>query len=311
MQTYAGLSELRPPPGGSALAIGTFDGVHLGHRALIAAAVAEARRLRATPVVVTWDRHPAATLRPEAVPPLLTTSGRKAELVAETGVEVLAVLAFDAELSRWPPERFVAEVLAAGLGARAVLVGEGWRFGHRAAGDVALLEALGRVHGFTAGAVELLQGCGGPVSSSRIRGAIAAGDLATARALLGRAHDLDGVVVEGDGRGAQLGYPTANLDIDPALATPPLGIYAGRARAAGTFYPAAISVGVNPTFGGSPGRDPVRIEAHLLDFSGNLYGEAVRLELWARLRDELRFDSAAALVEQMARDVEATRALTC
>lgn len=311
MQTYAGLSQLRPPPGGSAITIGTFDGVHLGHRALIAATVAEARRLGATPVLVTWDRHPAATLRPGAVPPLLTTPGRKAELVSQTGIGVLAVLAFDAELSRWPPERFVAEVLVAGLGARAVLVGQGWRFGHRAAGDVALLETLGRTHGFSARAVGLLQGPGGPVSSSRIRAAIAAGDLAGARALLGRPYDLDGVVIEGDSRGATLGYPTANLEVDPALALPPLGIYAGRARAAGTFHPAAISVGVNPTFGGRPGRDPARIEAYLLDFSGDLYGEAVRLELWARLRDELRFDSVAALTAQMARDVEATRALTC
>ena len=308
MLIHRGLAQLGPPPGGSAVTIGTFDGVHLGHRALIAATVAEARRLGVTPALVTWDRHPAATLRPEAVPPSLTTLGRKVELIAQAGIGVLALLAFDDELSSWPPERFVDEVLVAGLGARAVLVGRGWRFGHRAAGDVELLCSLGAQRGFSARAVDLIEGPGGPVSSSRIRAALAAGDLATARALMGRPYEIEGVVIPGDGRGAGLGYPTANLAVDPALARPPLGIYAGRARARGAFHPAAISIGVNPTFASGGG---VRVEAYLLDFSGDLYGCDLRLELWARLRAELRFDSVAALTQQMARDVAATRALTC
>jgi riboflavin kinase/FMN adenylyltransferase len=294
---------------GTAVTVGTFDGVHVGHRALIGRTVAAGRAAGAESAVVTWDRHPAATLRPDAVPALLTTQRRKLELLAETGVDWCVVLAFDTELSRWPPERFATEVLARGLGARSVVVSTGWRFGRRATGDVALLESLGRRLDFRVDVGPLVTVEGGEVSSSRVRAAVASGDLRLASALLGRPHELPGTVVAGDGRGASLGYPTANLDVDAGLAGPPTGIYACRARLEDRTVSAAVSVGVNPTFGGEPGRSPVRVEAHLLGFEGDLYGRRLTLELVDRLRDERRFDSTDALIAQMTRDVEATQRL--
>jgi riboflavin kinase/FMN adenylyltransferase len=311
VKTIFGRARLQGPEHGSAVAIGTFDGVHIGHRALIARAREEAADSGAEAAVVTWDRHPAATLRPDAVPKLLTSPERKVELLQDTGVELLAVLEFDRALSMWPPERFAREVLASGLRARAVFVGEGWRFGHRAAGDVGLLKELGEELGFKAWGVPLAEVGGGPASSSRAREAVARGDLETATALLGRRFDLDGVVSRGDDRGKRLGWPTANLAIDPAYAHPPRGVYAARARARGRWYSAAVNLGVNPTFGGEPERTPLRIEAYLLDFDDDLYGERLRIEFHARLRDELEFGSEDELSAQIARDVDATRALTC
>jgi riboflavin kinase/FMN adenylyltransferase len=299
-----------PERGPSAVTIGTFDGVHLGHQTLLKKTLetASARGLGA--VALTWDRHPAMTLRPEVAPPLLTSTERRLELLAQGGVEV-AVLPFDIVLSHLSPEDFAAEILAGRLNARAVIVGRGWRFGHRARGDVATLQELGTRLDFEVLPEPLTEARGGPVSSTRIRAAVAAGDMDEARGLLGRRWDFDGTVIHGDKRGAGLGYPTANLLLDPALARPARGIYAGRAQRNGSTHPAAVSVGVNPQFGGEPGRSPVRIEAYLLDFEGDLYGEVLRVELHAKLRDERAFDSVEQLVRQMALDVEATRALTC
>ncbi|MFN2489931.1 MAG: bifunctional riboflavin kinase/FAD synthetase [Actinomycetota bacterium] len=311
MRTLVGLEALEAPEHGSSLTIGTFDGVHLGHRALIARALARASGAGAAATVVTWDRHPDVTLRPERTPPLLTPPERKIELIAETGVEVVVVLPFDEELSRWSPERFVADVLVAGLGARHVSVGAGWRFGRRASGDVALLQRLGERHGLEAESVPLAQVGGAPVSSSRVRAAVAAGDLDLAHCLLGRPFDMQGIVVHGAHRGRSLGYPTANLVSDPRSAHPPRGVYAGVAVVEGSRRAAAINVGVNPTFGGEEATTPLRVEAYLLDFDGDLYGRLLRVEFHRRLRDELRFDSVAELVEQMARDVEETREPTC
>ena len=309
MRVVTGLDATPAPPAGTAATVGTFDGVHVGHRALIARTVAAARAAGAEAAAVTWDRHPATTLRPDAVPPLLTTQARKLELLAETGIDRCVVLAFDAELSRWPPERFASDVLATGLGARSVVVSRGWRFGHRAAGDVALLERLGHTLGFGVDVGPQVTLGGSAVSSSRARAAVVAGDLRLASALLGRPHELPGTVVAGDGRGASLGFPTANLDVDAGLAEPPTGIYACRARLEDRSVPAAVSVGVNPTFGGEPGRSPVRIEAYLLGFEGDLYGRRLVLELVDRLREEQRFDSPDALIAQMARDVAETERL--
>lgn len=289
--------------------VGTFDGVHQGHRALISRAVSEARARDLAAAVVTWDRHPLQTLRPDVAPPLLSSQERKVELLSELRVDYIAVLPFDHELSTWSPERFVTDVLVAGLHARVVSVGKGWRFGHRAAGNVALLTTLGAELGFETHEIELASSEEVPVSSSRIRAAIAQGNLETATALLGRPFDLDAVVVRGDGRGRSLGFPTANLDADPALVRPPIGVYAGRAGIAQSSFGAAISVGVNPQFGGEVGVSPVRIEMYVLDFSGDLYGEKIRLEFWKRLRDELTFPSVDDLVLQMGRDVEETRRL--
>jgi len=307
MRESVGLASLRPSENGAAVTIGTFDGVHVGHRALIARTVERARAAGASAVAVTWDRHPMETLRPDRVPPLLSSRERKMELLRETELDAIAVLSFDRELSSWAPERFVAGILVAGLNTSHVVVGEGWRFGHKASGDTDLLTKLGEESGFTVEPLPLAEAEGGPVSSTRIRQAVAAGDLQLVRSLLGRPFDIDGEVIPGDDRGTELGYPTANIDPDGSLAIPPLGIYAGRGKVGDDFYPAAIDVGVNPTFGGDPERTPARIEPYLLDFDGNLYGTMLRVEFWERLRDEIRFASVDDLIAQMAKDVEDTR----
>ena len=309
MKTFVGLDALEPAPNGSAVTIGTFDGLHVGHRALVVRTL-EAAKGGLESTVLTWDRHPLATLRPDRVPLLLSSQRRKIELIEGMGVDICAVLAFDRELSTWPPERFAAEVLGTRLGARKVVVGEGWRFGHRAAGDVDLLRHLGEELNFEVDAVDLAPAGGEVASSTRVRAAVTAGDMDLAAILLGRHFDIDGEVVKGDRRGTAIGYPTANLDIDPALACPARGIYAGRALAHDQWLRAAINVGVNPTFGGDPSTTPLQIEAYLLDFDGDLYGTELRVEFWRRLRDELRFDSVDELVAKIAEDVEATRALT-
>jgi riboflavin kinase/FMN adenylyltransferase len=202
----------------------------------------------------------------------------------------------------------VQRVLVDGLAARHVFVGRGWRFGHKAAGDVSLLDELGSEANFEVTGVDLATYEGERVSSRRVRSAIADGDVELATALLGRPFDVDGIVEHGDDRGAALGFPTANLAVDPALARPPRGVYAGRGRATGAWHPAATNVGFNPTFGGDES-NPLRIETFLLDFAGDLYEQVVRVEFWARLRDEETFDGPEELIAQMKADVEATRAL--
>jgi riboflavin kinase/FMN adenylyltransferase len=310
MKTLVGLDGLEPPEGGSVITIGTFDGVHLGHRGLIARTIETAGATEATSTALTWDRHPAVTLRPDRVPRLLSSPERKAELLKATGIELLAVLPFDDALSHLAAEDFVSDVLVGGLGARAILVGHNWRFGHKARGDVALLQKLGDELGFEVHGIDLQEAAGGPVSSSRVRHAVAEGDLVLARTLLARPWDIDGVVVRGAARGKELGYPTANLKVDPALALPPRGVYAGLARlGAGETRTAAVNIGVNPTFGGDPATTPLQIEAYLLDLDRDLYGATIRLELWERLRDEQKFDSPEGLIAQMGEDVAATRAL--
>ncbi|MDQ3955721.1 MAG: bifunctional riboflavin kinase/FAD synthetase [Actinomycetota bacterium] len=311
MKTVVGRDSLGSLDERTAVAVGTFDGVHVGHRALIAQTAQRAKRDDLATTVLTWDRHPAATLRPEKLPPLLTTPERKVELIESSGADILVVLEFDDTLSHWSPEHFVNHVLVAGVNAAAVFVGRDWRFGHKAVGDAALLERLGAESGFDVVPSELVAVRGEPVSATRARTALAAGDLRLVTELLGRPFDVDGVVVRGDDRGAGLGWPTANLSLDKSLAHPPQGVYAGRARAQGQWWPAAVNVGVNPTFGGDIHTTPLRIEAYLLDFEADLYDQALRLEFWERLRDEKRFDSAEQLSEQIAADVEATRRLTC
>ena len=324
MKTFYGIDTLEPPLAGSAVTIGTFDGVHLGHRALIARAINEAASRDVSSAVLTWDRHPIATLRPEKMPALLCSPERKIELLCERGQDILAVLPFDEELSQWPAERFVEEVLVRGLAARAIVVGENWRFGKGAAGNVDLLREMGTNLGFDVIGMSLEEVNGEVISSSRIRKLIAEGELDGAATLLGRRFDLDGVVVHGDDRGKSLGFPTANVALPPGLAHPPRGVYAGRARVGGDatmlppeegdpaprgWYRAAVNIGVNPTFGGDPNVHPARVEAYLLDLDADIYGAELRIELWSRLRDEERFESADALIEQMHRDVEVTRTI--
>jgi riboflavin kinase/FMN adenylyltransferase len=273
------------PPGERAVAVGTFDGVHRGHRAVIEAA--KATGLRST--VLTFDPHPRIVLGYDVQ--LLTTLERRIELMEDIEPDELLVVEFTEALSRTEPERFVADVLAP-IGTRIVLAGEDFRFGAGRRGDVRLLRRLG----LEARPVPILEG----VSSSRIRELIGAGDVSGAAALLGRPFELEGVVVAGDQRGGTLGFPTANLALDPHLIAPAYGIYAGEALG----HRAAASVGINPHYGGSERR----IEAFLLDFEGDLYGRRLRLELWERLRDERSFASEEELLAQIAQDVEAARA---
>jgi len=268
-----------------AVAIGTFDGVHLGHRRVLEAAREAVERA----TVITFWPHPRLAFGHRVE--LLTTLDRRLDLLAEAGLDEALVVEFTLELASLEPEEFAATYLG-GIGAEVVVAGEDFRFGRERRGDLALLRELG----FDARAVPLLQG----VSSSEIRRLIREGEVARAAERLGRPAELDGLVVSGDRRGGTLGFPTANLAVDPALLVPSFGIYAGSAGG----HRAAVSIGVNPHYGG----DERKVEAFLLDFDGDLYGQRLVVELWQRLRDERAFESEAALVEQIARDVAATRA---
>ncbi|HET7450159.1 MAG TPA: riboflavin biosynthesis protein RibF [Gaiellaceae bacterium] len=270
-----------------AVAIGTFDGVHLGHRAVIRAAVAAGLR----PTVVTFDPHPRAALGNSVE--LLCTLARRLELLETCGVEDVLVVAFTAETAELPAAEFARGVLAA-IGTEVVVAGEGFRFGRGREGDCDLLRSLG----LDAREIPLVPG----ISSTDIRAHVKAGELEAAAKLLGRPFEVDGVVVGGDRRGGTLGFPTANLRVEPTLLVPAYGIYAG---AVGDRK-AAVSIGVNPHYGGTERR----IEAYLLDWEGDLYGDRLVVELWRRLRDERAFDSEADLIAQIARDVEETRAAT-
>jgi riboflavin kinase / FMN adenylyltransferase len=267
------------------VAIGTFDGVHLGHRSVVRTAVETG--LAAT--VVTFDPHPRLALGNQVE--LLATLERRLELFAELGVESTLIVGFTPEVMRLEPKVFAENYLRA-IGAEVVVAGGDFRFGRRRAGDLALLERLG----FRTIVAPEIEG----VSSSRIRQALHEGDVAAAARMLGRPAELDGVVVAGDQRGGTLGYPTANLLTQPELLVPRYGIYAGQTLG----HRAAISIGTNPHYGGAERR----IEPYLLDFEGDLYGRRLVVELWERLRDEAVFESEPALVEQIGRDVERTRA---
>jgi riboflavin kinase/FMN adenylyltransferase len=286
--------------------VGFFDGVHLGHRAVFARTVEVASERGLRPVAVTFDRHPREILTPGSEPRLLTTVERKAALVEETGIEALVVLEFTEAFSRWPAERFVTEALVGGLGARHAVVGDNFTFGHRAAGNLSVLREVGVPLGLTAEGVGLFELDGRVVSSSSIREALLAGDLAWPERALGRRFVLDGVVVAGAGRGRDLGWPTANLRTMPRLLLPAAGIYAGTAEVDGATYVAAISVGTNPTFG----VEPLHAEAYLLDYEGpDLRGRAMSLAFWTRLRDEATFESPEALSAAIEGDVRDTRTL--
>jgi riboflavin kinase/FMN adenylyltransferase len=297
---------------GTAVTIGAYDGVHLGHRALLRELSELAAAEGLSTVVVTFDRHPAGVVRPESAPPQLTDLEQKLELLAACGIDRTLVIAFDRERADESAEDFVKEVLVRTLGARLVVVGEDFHFGHGRKGNVALLTKLGRDYGFEVIGARLTGDGTGAVSSTRIRTLVAAGDVVGAAKLLGRPHEVRGIVVHGDGRGGPvLGFPTANMMIDDAIALPADGIYAGYfTRADGSVHPAAISVGRRPTFY-EPGTASVLVEAYLLHFEGDLYGELSRVSFVCRLRDEREFESVDALIAQMHQDVaEAERVLS-
>jgi riboflavin kinase/FMN adenylyltransferase len=287
------LPDVTPRP--RRVAVGTFDGVHLGHREVIAG----------SDTVLTFEPHPTAVVQPEAAPRLLTDLPRKAQLVGSLGARELVVIPFDREFAERSAQRFVDDVLIGALGATHVSVGENFRFGHKALGDSQLLRGDAR---FETRIVELLEVDGEIVSSSHIRGLVLGGAVEYAGHLLGDPFTVAGEVVHGDKRGRELGYPTANIVPDAAFVTPGHGVYAALARTVGDgpARPAAVSIGVRPTF--ATGRGEL-IEAYLLDFDGDLYGQRLELAFRKRLRGEKRFESVEALIAQMAIDVEAARAI--
>jgi len=285
--------------------IGVFDGVHRGHQVIIARTVERALATGLPAVVLTFDPHPAEVVRPGTHPSVLTSQRRKAELLDGLGADVACVLPFTLEFSRLGPAEFVHEVLVEHLHAAAVVVGENFRFGHKAAGDVPLLRELGARFGFATEGVAIIGSDDTTYSSTFIRSCIDAGEVAAAGAALGRDHRLEGVVVRGDRRGRKLGFPTANLELAAHAAVPADGVYAGRFLGPEVTRPAAISIGTNPTF---EGRER-RVEAYLLDYDGDLYGERVALDFVARLRGMERFDTVEALTAQIAGDVAETRRL--
>jgi len=293
--------------------IGEFDGVHRGHQRIVERAGEIARASNLPVVVITFDPHPDEVIRPGSHPPLLTTSRRRAELLAHLGADAVLVLPFSLEFSRLSPDEFVRVVLSERLHAAVVVVGENFRFGHKAAGDVALLAQLGEKYDFAAEGVPLLVVDGVTISSTYIRECLAAGDVAAAAHVLGRPHRVEGIVVRGHMRGRGLGFPTANLETPPHTATPADGVYAGWLTSLDldgseiSRWPAAISVGTNPTFGVGDRT----VEAYALDRDDlDLYGAHAAIDFTARLRGTERFDSVEDLVTQMHRDVDQARALT-
>jgi len=291
-----------------AVTIGCFDGVHRGHRMVIERTRREADARGADLAVITFDRHPASVVRPESAPKLLITLEQKLELLDALDVDVTYVVRFDEQRSKESAEDFVAEVLVGCLDAACVVVGEDFHFGRGRGGNVALLRTLGADAGFDTLGLELLQGGPGVISSTAIRKAVAAGDVEAAADMLGRPHQLRGVVIDGDKRGRTLGFPTANVAVAPEILLPGDGIYAGwYVRPDGSRYGTAINIGRRPTFY-RDGAAPL-VEAFLLDFDGDLYGERADVVLTNHLRGEAKFDSVDALVAQMNADVAQARRL--
>jgi riboflavin kinase / FMN adenylyltransferase len=287
------------------LAIGVFDGVHLGHQQIIRQTIADARRHDALALVITFDRHPNAVVAPDRVPPQIFSRSQKLRAIESLGADALLEIHFDKTFSEKSGEVFIRE-LARGLGKiHSICVGADFVFGHRRSGNVELLKKLGvelffQVHGLAAVSLD-----GQAVSSTRIREMIRAGNFDAASQMLGRPYAICGRVVEGDRIGHELGFPTANLDVT-GLILPPNGVYCAVTKFKGQFYRVALNIGLRPTV--AVAKPQLRVEAHLLDFNGPLYGEELELELGVKLRDERRFSSSAELREQIGRDVAAVRA---
>jgi len=289
--------------GAAVAALGVFDGVHVGHQALVRDAVALARSKDALAVVVTFDRDPDQVVTPASASPQLLDLDDKLELLAGLGADVVLVMPFTADLAATAPLVFLDEVLLGSMMPLAVVVGYDFRFGHRAEGDVDVLVRYGAEHGFSVVAHELVRDDGSPVSSTRIRALVREGDVAEAARLLGRPHRVKGEVGHGRGEGTALDAPTANLIVPPYAALPSDGVYAGRATVDGVTYPAAISVGVPPSF---PEATDV-FEVHLVGFTGDLYGRGLTVEFLQRLRDQRRFEDPAELAAAIARDIGRVR----
>ena len=303
MRRWRGYQSAPAGWGRSVVTIGVFDGVHTGHQRTIGHAVGRARELGLPSLVLTFDPHPSEVVRPGSHPAVLTSPARKAELIEELGVDVLCVQPFTLDFSRMSADEFVHDMLVEHLHAALVVVGENFRFGNKATGDVALLARLGRTFGFAVEPAPLVTADGMVYSSTYVRACVAAGDVTTAAKVLGRPHRVEGIVVRGDQRGRQLGFPTANLLTARFTAVPADGVYAAWLVRGSQRLPAAVSIGTNPTFSGQDRR----VEAYVLDFDGDLYGERLALDFVARLRPTLRFDDVAGLVTAIEADVARTR----
>ena len=290
--------------------IGAYDGVHLGHRAVIAQVRARAAELGAASVVVTFDRHPASVVRPESAPRLLTDPAQKLELLASTGVDATLVVPFDAAASTEAPADFVRRVLVGALAMRGVIVGEDFHFGHKRGGSVALLREMSAQHDFEVVPLRLVARADGvdePVSSTAIRRALAGGDVKRAAAMLGRDHEVRGTVGQGDQRGRTIGFPTANVEVDPVTCLPADGVYAARVVLPdGSRHDAAVNLGRRPTF--HDRAEHSLLEAHLLDFAGDLYGKRLRVSFAAFLRGERKFNGVDDLRAQLQHDIAHVRA---
>ncbi|MGO4104556.1 bifunctional riboflavin kinase/FAD synthetase [Leifsonia sp. YAF41] len=307
MKTLNGVGAVPSDWPASAVSIGKFDGVHAGHRAVIAELESLAKRDNLSAVVVTFDRHPLALLSPSDCPTALVSLDQKLELLAETGIDATLVLEFNEALSSLPPEEFIRGILVTALHAKHVLVGRDFRYGARGAGDVALLQAIGATHGFEVHVIDdVMPDNRHRVSSTWIRELLSDGDISAASALLGHVPSVRGVVVHGAARGRELGYPTANLSPESEGLIPADGVYAGWLTDAGTRYPAAISVGNNPTFEGVPQK---QVEAYVLDEDIDLYGHVVTVSFVERIRGMVAFTGIGPLIEQIADDVSQVRGL--
>ena len=313
MYRWHGLRDIPPAWGRSVVTIGVFDGVHRGHQRIVAQAVERKAALGLPLVVVTFDPHPDEVIRPGSHPPLLCTPRFRAELLGRLGADAVCVLPFTQEFSQLPAEDFVRSVLVDGLHAAAVVIGQNFRFGHKAAGNVTLLGELGEKYDFTADGVPLLTDHGVTVSSSWIRELLSAGEVAAAAVDLGRPHRVEGIVVRGHKRGRAMGFPTANAEPPAHTAIPADGVYAGWLASLeldgseAQRWPAAISVGTNPTFDGVERT----VEAYALDRDDlDLYGVHVAVEFAERIRGQVRFESVGELVEQMNEDVTQARRMT-
>jgi riboflavin kinase / FMN adenylyltransferase len=305
-RTFLGLGRVPADLGPTAVTIGVFDGVHRGHQALLARVAEEARARDLLPGAITFDRHPMKVVRPGSDPKLLSTLRQRVDLLGECGMAFVLVLQFTPKLSRMAAEEFAVKVLLETVQARVVVVGHNFRFGHRAAGDARLIAELAEPRGVQVINLPLDDDAGDAVSSTRIRAALADGDVEAAARLLGRPYAVEGHVVRGAERGRLLGIPTANLRVPARLVLPGKGVYAGHLQVrGGEPLPAVSNVGVSPQFGGNE----LRVETYVLDFDGDLYGQRVRVSFEHRLRDETVFTDVAALVSQMHQDVALARRL--
>jgi riboflavin kinase/FMN adenylyltransferase len=312
MRVIARIDADTSPREGSVVTIGAYDGVHLGHQAVIAQVRREAAARGCASAVVTFDRHPATVVRPESAPRLLCDLDQKLELLEATGIDLVAIVAFNEARSQEPAEEFVDEVLVRGMAARAVVVGEDFHFGRNRSGNVELLRRVGAQEGFDVLPVELVardDGVSEPVSSTAIRRALAGGQVEVAARMLGRPYAVRGIVVRGDERGKLLGFPTANVEVPATICLPADGVYAGwYTRPSGSRHPCAINLGRRPTF--YEHADHSLLEAHLLDFTDDLYGEQPEVAFGHFLRSERKFEGLDALVAQLKLDIEAARLAT-